>query len=292
MTEFNTVMQKLYGFKYTDKIVWSLIWLVLYLVVINLFNRILFRTIKDNKTYHQVKKPVNYSLTFLLVIIMLMLWMESSQSIITYAGLLSAGIAIALKELFSNMAGWVFIATRKPFKPGDRILIAGQKGDVIDVRIFQFSLMEVSDENLGEQSTGRIIDVPNYYILLHPLVNYTKGFEYIWNEINVLLTFESDWRQAKDSLNNLIHSKSFQDIAEVDAQIREAAKTYMIHYSNLSPIIYTNVRDSGVELTIRYLCGPKQKRQTINTIWEEILGLVEGNKDIELAYPTRRVLNY
>lgn len=288
----NEMMTFLSEFAYTGKIIWTVVWIAVFVILIRILNGVLFRTIKDNKTYHQVRKTSTYTLVFLVIVILIFLWMDSSDNLATYAGLLSAGIAIALKELFSNIAGWIFISTRKPFKEGDRVKISDQKGDVIDIRIFQFSLMEVSGSEEGEQSTGRIIDVPNYYILIYPLLNYTKGFEYIWNEVKVLLTFESDWRVAKRILNEMIHSKNFENISDVDVQIKNAAKRYMIHYSSLTPIVYTDVKDSGVELTIRYLCSPKKKRHTVNAIWEEVLMMVEDNSTIDLAYPTRRVLNY
>lgn len=276
---------------YTEKVIWSLIWLVAIIIMIKMINRILFKAIKDNGTYHQAKKTTDYSLSILLIIVLIFIWMESTKNLATYIGLLSAGIAISLKELFSNMAGWVFIMVKKSFKVGDRILIGHQKGDVIDIRVFQFSLMEVSADEEGEQSTGRIIDVPNYFILTYPLVNYTKGFEYIWNEIKVLLTFESDWKYAKTLLEGIINDKEFHEVTEVDSQIKNAAKRYRIHYKTLTPIVYTDVKESGVQLTLRYLCAPKQKRTTVNIIWEEVLQMIDTNANIDLAYPTKRVIN-
>ena len=276
---------------YTEKIIWSVIWLVAIIVIIKVIDRILYKTIKDNGMYHQAKKTTNYSLSILLMIVLIFIWMESTNNLATYVGLLSAGVAISLKELFSNMAGWVFIIAKKSFKVGDRILIGDQKGDVIDIRVFQFSLMEVSSSEDGEQSTGRIIDVPNYFILTYPLVNYTKGFEYIWHEIKVLLTFESDWQGAKTLLEGIINSKKFHEVTEVDSQIRNAAKRYRIHYNTLTPIVYTDVKESGVQLTLRYICAPKQKRTTVNIIWEEVLQMIDENPTIDLAYPTKRVIN-
>lgn len=276
---------------YTVKIIWSIIWLVAIVIANKMISRILFKTIKDNGTYHQAKKTANYSLSVVLIIVLIFIWMESTKNLATYAGLLSAGVAISLRELFSNMAGWVFIVTKKTFRVGDRILIGDQKGDVIDIRLFQFSLMELSASDDGEQSTGRIIDVPNYYILTYPLINYTKGFEYIWNEIKVLLTFESDWKGAKKLLEEIITDKEFHEMTEVDSQIKNAAKRYRIHYSTLTPIVYTDVKDSGVQLTLRYLCAPKQKRTTVNIIWEEVLEMIDTHEDIDLAYPTKRVVN-
>ncbi len=176
---------------YGDKIIWTLVWLITIILINKLINRILYKAIKIPSKYYILKKRMNYLTSFIFFLMILFIWSDTTSNLTTYIGLLSAGIAIALKEFFVNIAAWLFIAFKKPFDVGHRVLIGEQRGDVIDIRVFQFSLMEVSSEKEGEQSTGRIIDVPNYYVLTFPVITYTKGFEYIWNEINVLITFES-----------------------------------------------------------------------------------------------------
>jgi small-conductance mechanosensitive channel len=133
--------------------------------------------------------------------------------------------------------------------------------------------------------------VPNHFVFSYPLVNYTKGFEYIWNEIKVLITFESDWELAKKLLTEIVNKDSKHLIKEAKGQVREAAKKYMIHYDKLTPIVYTDVKTSGVQLTLRYLCSPKQRRGTVNMMWEDILKMLDENTTIDLAYDTRRVIN-
>ena len=74
----------------------------------------------------------------------------------TFLGLLSAGVAIALKDPLVNLAGWGFIVWRKPFGIGDRIQLGDSRGDVIDQRIFMFTLMEIGNWVDAERSTGRV----------------------------------------------------------------------------------------------------------------------------------------
>ena len=109
-----------------------------------------------------------------------------------------------------------------------------------------------------------------------------------WNEINVLITFESDWKKAKALLEEIVQHdiKSLSEGAQ--EQIRKAAGKYMISYGALTPIVYTNVKDSGVLLTIRYLVNPRQRRTTTQQIWEAILDAFSREDDIDLAYPTYR----
>lgn len=140
------------------------------------------------------------------MIVIIELWSGSFVSFSTYFGLLSAGLAIALKDLVINIAAWGFIPARWPFEVGDRIEIGQISGDVIDQRIFQFTLMEIGNWVKGDQSTGRIIHIPNQQVFTMPLANYNKGFQYIWNELNIVVTFESNWEKAKKLLMKLLLS--------------------------------------------------------------------------------------
>ncbi len=216
------------------------------------------------------------------------IWSVAVQSLGTFFGLLSAGLAIALKDLVVNFAGWGFILWRRPFEVGDRIQLGEHRGDVIDIRIFQFSLMEIGNWVDAEQSTGRIIHVPNGKVMTDVLANYSKGFQYIWNEIPVLVTFESNWEDAKQILNDIVAERGQQLTAVAEAAIRKVSEQFLIFYSNLTPIVYTSVVDSGVLLTIRHLCDARRRRGVSEEIWEDILREFGKRDDIDFAYPTTR----
>ena len=97
--------------------------------------------------------------------------MEGLRSLGTFLGLLSAGLAIALKDVVASMAGWIFILWRRPFQLGDRIQIGDRAGDVVDLRLFQFTLLEIGNWVDADQSTGRSIHVPNGAVFTEPLFN-------------------------------------------------------------------------------------------------------------------------
>ena len=182
------------------------------------------------------------------------------DSIGTFLGLTSAGLAIALHDTIANLAGFFFIEARKPFRVGDRVDINGVQGDVIDIRLFQFSIVEVGNWVDADQSTGRIIHIPNSHVLKYPTANSHTGFEYIWNEIPVLITFESDWKLAKELMLKIAIDQAESLSVDAQNQIRRAARKYLIVAGKLTPIVYTSVKDSGVMLTIRYLVNPRMRR--------------------------------
>jgi small-conductance mechanosensitive channel len=182
----------------------------------------------------------------------------------------------------------MYILGRRPFRVGDRIEVSGTKGDVVDIRLFRFSLMEVGNWVDGEQSTGRLVHVPNGVLFNEQVANYTEGFEYIWVEIPVLITFESDRRRARKIIEGavLAHAPNLEQSA--GSRIRETARSYHIKVGALTPIVYLTVKDSGILLTGRFLLGVRQQRGVTEAIWEAILTALDDDPSVELAYPTTR----
>lgn len=260
------------------------LWLLRFLTL-----RIIWERSEDVQVRYRWQKTSVYIAAVLGILLVARVWFAGIQSLATYLGLVSAGIAIALKDLVTSLAGWVFIIIRRPFGVGDRIQIGTHAGDVIDIRIFKFTLLEIGNWVDADQSTGRVIDIPNSYIITETLANYHKGFHYIWHEIPVLVTFESNWKKAKSILVKIAGKQGTELSTAAEKRIKEASKKYMIFYKKLTPIVYTTVKDSGILLTIRYFVDPRSRRGSEQAIWEEILKEFAKRKDIDFAYPTTRV---
>ncbi len=269
----------------------SLLVIIGFIILNKITRRIVFKRTEDVYYRYRWRKTQDY-ITFVIgFFIISAIWIDEVKSLITFFGLLTAGIAIALKDPLTDLAGWLFILWRKPFDVGDRIQLGKHAGDVIDIRIFQFTIIEIGNWVDADQSTGRMLHIPNSKVFLEVLANYSSGFNYIWHEIGVLVTFESNWEKAKKILTNIVneHSEHFTKTAE--KKIKDASKKYMIFYRNLTPIVYTSVKDSGVMLTMRFLCDPRQRRGYEQIIWEMVLKEFGQCEDIDFAYPTQRFYN-
>lgn len=273
------------------KVLISLIIIIIFWIIKRSLLKIVNKKVKETHSRYLWRKALNYIVIAADLIFIGAIWMKSFQSLATYLGLLSAGISIALKDPILDMAGWLFIVTHRILKVGDRIEIDGKIGDVIDTGIFQFLIIEVGEWVDADQSTGRIIHIPNSLLFTKPLINYTKGFPYIWNEIPVLVTFESNWKKAKTLLQKIVqkHTESSNEIAKMS--IKKAARKFDILYQHTEPRVYTSVENSGILLTIRYLCRVRKRRGTAEAIWEDILDEFAKHNDIDLAYPTQRFFN-
>jgi small-conductance mechanosensitive channel len=236
------------------------------------------------------RKAASYCSAFVLVLLISFIWLRGFHALSTYFGLLSAGLAVALKDPLSNFAGWLFILMRKPFETGDRVEIGDYAGDVIDIDIFQFTLMESGTAGPSrDMRTGRLVKISNSAVFTQPQVNFTKGwFEYIWNIIEVDITFESDWKKARNILMEIITTEGTDTGEQAKVAMGEASERYMVLDMALEPTVLMAVSANGVKLSAIYLCDPRLKRVSSSKVWEQVLERFSAEDDIVFAYPTQR----
>jgi small-conductance mechanosensitive channel len=238
---------------------------------------------------HQYRKRASYVAALIYILILIPIWAGSTQQWATVLSVMGAGIALALHEVLLNMAGWVYIVVRRPYKEGDRIELGSIRGDVIDIQLFQTTLLEIGNWVDGDQSTGRVVHLPHGQIFRNPLYNYTKGFEFIWNETSIIITFESHWERAGDILMKCGEEESHEIQESVQKKIDKMSHEYLIYYKKFTPIVYTKIEESGVKLTLRYLTEAKKRRTGLDTINRKIISAINAAPDIDFAYPTYRI---
>ena len=251
-------------------------------------SKIFLGRIDDPRKKFAGQKTIHYSLTVLAVLALIHIWLGGFTGIFAYIGIVSAGLAIAMQDPLMNLAGWIFIATRKPFSVGDRIEIDGHAGDVVDLRPFQFSLIEIGNWVGADQTTGRIVHIPNGMVFKQVLVNFTQEFDYVWDEVPVMVTFESDWRRCREILLDVAKEYSAGLSANVEEQMRRASRKFLLRQDSMDASVWTDCADSGVVLILRYFVDARQRRKAKSSIWEGILAAFEQEKHIDFAYPTVR----
>lgn len=249
---------------------------------------IIYSRQKDENRRLEIRKSTRYTGVLLGLLILGHIWMEGFESVFTLLGLLGAGLAIALKDPVINIAGWFFIAWRHPFHLGDRISIDGHHGDVIDLRMFQFTLMEIGNWVEADQPTGRLLHIPNGRVFQMPQANYTEAFRHIWDELHFHVTFESNWQKLLEKTREILESETAEYLRDAEKQVNEARKKYVLMLSSLKPEVFTRIVDRGIQITMRYMVKPRRRRSIEQKIWLRVLETVNENADIEFAYPTTR----
>ncbi len=277
----------------TRNVAGKLILSVVVLIVLLLLRRAAIRLLEtrhlEPTERYRAAKAIEYVFYLLLFLLVAPIWLEGIQGVLTFAGLLVAAIAVALREPIASIAAWLYILWRKPFVLGDRVEVDGVAGDVADIGPFVFSLMEFGDASRSvRQSTGRLIHIPNSFVFGQRVANASRVWAYMWHEIPVVITFESDWPKAKAAFLQIAERRAGRFVAEAEAEMRKAATQIMAVDDSLAPAVYTRGAGHGVELSIRFVVAVPQLRQTEQAIWEDILNLCARDPSIRPAYPTTR----
>ena len=273
------------------KTIWSLLSLLILYGLTWAASRLLGRTVTDPLRRYKSRKLLYYAMTALGALVLMGIWSESVSQVALALTVLGAGIALALQQPILSVAGWLFILINRPYDVGDRIEIGSVSGDVIDIGVFKTTLLEIYPEGAGKgtQNTGRVIDFPNSLVLSQTLVSFTRGFEFLWDDYPILITFESNWQKAERLLLEIVRREVRAFEATARTQLEHMSKSYLVQYRSLEPAVFVVIRDSGVELGIRYLTPARQRRAIRDRISRAILTAFAQEPDIELAYPTYRI---
>jgi small-conductance mechanosensitive channel len=266
----------------------SVVVLVAYLLIRWLALRIVHRRVKDEEVWYRTRKIVTYAAFILVVLSLVRIWVVPFGDLATFLGLVSAGVAVALADVLKDIVGWAYILSRRPFRVGDRIETEDFSGDVIDIRLFRFTMMEIGNWVYGDHSTGRIVHLPNQLVFTTPIANYTEGFGFIWHEVPVLVTFESDWKKAEAIIRGIIEDAAPEVAGAALGQLRKTAQAYRIKYGQMTPTVYVSGEESGVQLTARLLVPVRRRRDINQKIWRSVLEAFAAEPSIDLAYPTVR----
>ena len=228
--------------------------------------------VSDKKKYFRNRK-IKITLTIICWLVIVLIWKEQIKSLMTLISFVSAAITIALREIIFNFFAGIYINAKKIFEIEDRIEVKGIKGDVITMHALGFEMLEIADGSEYEQSTGKIVHIPNSYVFSEPTKNFTKAFKYIWDEIKINVELDSDIEDTKNVLNYILESNEvLKEIPKkMENQVDDATVQYRIYYNNLEPIIYTRIEESHIEFSLRYLVHPKKIRIVQNEIYLKVL---------------------
>ncbi|HHS50920.1 MAG TPA: mechanosensitive ion channel family protein [candidate division Zixibacteria bacterium] len=278
-----------------DSLEWKLIASGLVVIAFYLLARVILKLL--DKIFHNpvtlygVRKRVLYISTILGVFFIAGIWAEFISGLSTFLGIIGAGVALALKDPLTSIAGWLYLTVSRPYILGDRIQIDDLKGDVVDISVFTTTVLEIEGWVGGEQSTGRLASVPHNWLFSKQIYNYSSGFHYIWTEVKVNITYESDWREAIRLVEEILKNNS-SDIPELAAkEMRLAREKYLIKLGTLTPIVYTRIIDFGVELTARFLVPVRSRRGMESRIAKDILDAFNTSDKVDLAYTTYRLVH-
>ncbi|MBE2984333.1 mechanosensitive ion channel [Campylobacter sp. RM9344] len=270
------------------------IWLIATIILSFLAKFIAKRTITDNERFYTVNKFLNFLNVTLIILILLFAYIENVTYIVTVLGFASAGIAIAMKDMFMSMLGWMVIMFGGSIHVGDRIRVLHNgsefTGDIIDISLLRMTVFEDVTYTTYKvnRRAGRIVFIPNNYIFTDLIANYSHyGMKTVWDGIDIVLSFDSNHKKAVYIAKSIVrkYSKGYTDIAK--RQMTKLRSQYSIKNPNVEPKVFTFFEPYGVNISSWYMTNSYAALALRSTISAEIIDAFNKEDDIKIAYPTQ-----
>ena len=267
------------------------------LILSFIFKWIIRKYIQDNQRAYMANKIVNFILAFFIILILLFSYIENVNYIVTILGFASAGIAIAMKDMFMSLLGWIVIVLGGSIHVGDRIKVVKEGheyvGDVIDISLLRITILEdvTLTSYLKNIRSGRVIFVPNNYVFTDLIANYTHlGLKTVWDSLSFNITFDSNHKKAAHIARETArkYAKGYTDIAR--KQLNKLRSTYHLKNTNVDVRVYTFSEEWGVRVSLWYQTNSYATLTLRSTISTEVLDRYMKEPDITLTYPAQKVV--
>jgi small-conductance mechanosensitive channel len=210
------------------------------------------------------RKFVRYGIVVVVAIALLVTWQPFGTGLAAAFGLAAAGITFAMQEVIGALAGWFNITVGRIFTIGDRIQMAGVRGDVIDISPMRTKLMEIGSEDQhtnwvgGRQHTGRMVAISNKATFTEPVYNFSSFFDFIWEELDVLVPHHEDRELAASILRE--EAERISDLDEALAEMRRLRRRFPVPEAELLPRVFARIEDDGVRLAARFVVPTRTAR--------------------------------
>ena len=265
-------------------------------LVFFLLKLIVKKYITDNERFYMANKIITFTNFTVIILILFFNYIENVSYLVTILGFASAGIAIAMKDWFMSILGWLVIVFGGSIHVGDRIRVDmnGMKyvGDVLDISLLRITILEdiTLTSIMQNRRAGRIIFIPNNYIFTHMIANYTHhSLKTVWDGVKVTITFDSNHKKAMHLVKEITkkYSKGYTDITR--KQLNKLRQHYSLKNTNVEPRIYSFIESNGIDIEAWYLTNAYGTLTLRSVISTEILDAFKEEDDITIAYPTQKL---
>lgn len=264
----------------------SIVMTVTYLFFTIILGVLLVGRITDMKTRYTAKKAISVLSVVFILALCLRIWVTDTSALIVSYGIIGAALAFALQDVFKNFVGGFLIIISSMYRVGDRIAIDNNFGDVMDIGILNTTLMEIRGWVSGDQPSGRLLTIPNSLVISHPLYNYTRDHSFVWDEISIPLTYDSDWRRAKELILGIVIRETASMTTQADAEIERIGETYYLPKKVVEPSAYITLTDNWITLEVRYVTDVRSRRTLRSRLNELALAAIENDDRITISSTT------
>ncbi len=272
--------------------------IIVFVVFLSFFilKLIIKKYITDNERFYMANKFITFANFTIILLIVFFNYIENVSYLVTILGFASAGIAIAMKDWFMSILGWLVIVFGGSIHVGDRIRVDmdGMRyiGDVLDISLLRITILEDITLTSVEHNrrAGRIIFIPNNYIFTRMIANYTHySLKTVWDGVKIAITFDSNHKKAMHLAKEIAkkYSKGYTDITR--KQLNKLRHHYSLKNTNVEPRIYSFIKDYGIDIEAWYLTNAYATLTLRSVISTEIIDAFNAEEDITIAYPTQQI---
>ncbi len=249
-----------------------------------------------------VRQSISLLSAIVLVLGLLSIWFNDPTRLATALGLMSAGLAFALQQVITSLAGYLVILRGNTFTVGDRISMGGVRGDVLKLGFIQTTIMEMGQPPSvqsaepaiwvrSRQFTGRISTVANAKIFTEPVFNYTRDFPFIWEEMMIPITYKAD-RNLVESIMMRAARNHALDPATIQQDARnDLLKRFSVDPLDLEPKVFMRITDNWLELTVRFIVSTHLIRGIKDAMSREIITALDA-ASIGIASATYDIVGF
>lgn len=204
-------------------------------------------------------------------------------------GVVGAGVAFALQEVITSIAGWLSILMSDSVKVGNRLKIGDVKGDIIDIGILKTTLMEIGDWVDGDLYNGRIVTIANSFVFKESVHNYSGEFPFLWDEIKIPIRPESDFKLAGEVFEKVLMDVCGDFSKNSLETWKSMTKKFRVENANVNPRVTLSFDENWITFTLRYVVNYKERRGTKDKIFKKLLEEISKHPSIMIGTSTLEV---
>lgn len=254
-------------------------------VLSRMWQRAVFRYVHDRRRRYQFLLLRRIILWCAIAITIAFALASEIGSIATFAGLITAGIAVALQNVILAIAGYFFLIGKYGVRVGDRVQISDVTGDVIDIGLIRLHLMELGGTGIDRQPTGRVVVFSNA-VVFQPTASFFKqipGTNFVWHEVSLNLAPESDYNLAEERVLGAVEKVYASYRESIEEQYREMERTLSFAAAPPKPRSQLRVTQGGLEIVVRYPVALENASDIDDRVTRELLQSLQQPPRLKLV---------
>jgi len=273
-----------------------LVLIAMVLGVGEIWRKTTFRYVHDARRRYQFLLLRRVVMWVAITLIVVFTFASQLGSAVTFAGLLTAGVAVALQSVIVSVVAYFFLIGKYGIRVGDRVQIAGVTGEVVDIGLVRIHVMELGGPG-DSQPTGRVVALSNS-IVFQPTAGLFKqipGTNFLWHELKLTLSSDTDYHAAKERITQAVDEALAEYRDSMDAQRRSMEMNLStVSPEGFLPKVRLHYTASGVEADVRFPVALDKAAEMDDHLMRGVMAALDREPRLKLVgveMPTAKAAN-